>query len=152
MIDKTALAREVRRLAIPAILHSLLQTLVFVVDRVMLGRHGESSLAAMQIGGALEWSIWSVFSAFEVGTIAVAVLVSSPAIGALNAEVPAAVPSLDHSTSLPLPSCAKNHARSRNVAAARSPEILMATTLLAIAWAWANSLAGEKCSQKLVTR
>ncbi len=70
MIDKTALAREVRRLAIPAILHSLLQTLVFVVDRVMLGRHGESSLAAMQIGGALEWSIWSVFSAFEVGTIA----------------------------------------------------------------------------------
>lgn len=59
-----------RRLAIPAITHSLLQTLVFVVDRVMLGRHGEASLAAMQIGGALEWSIWSVFSAFEVGTIA----------------------------------------------------------------------------------
>lgn len=64
------LAREVRRLALPAILHSLLQTLVFVVDRIMLGRHGEASLAAMQIGGALEWSIWSVFAAFEVGTIA----------------------------------------------------------------------------------
>ncbi|MBX3205480.1 MAG: MATE family efflux transporter [Labilithrix sp.] len=47
-----------------------MQTLVFVVDRVMLGRHGEASLAAMQIGGALEWSIWSVFAAFEVGTIA----------------------------------------------------------------------------------
>jgi putative MATE family efflux protein len=60
----------VRRLALPAILHSLLQTLVFVVDRIMLGRHGEASLAAMQIGGALEWSIWSVFAAFEVGTIA----------------------------------------------------------------------------------
>jgi putative MATE family efflux protein len=43
---------------------------VFVVDRVMLGRHGEASLAAMQIGGAFEWSIWSVFAAFEVGTIA----------------------------------------------------------------------------------
>jgi putative MATE family efflux protein len=55
---------------LPAILHSLLQTLVFVVDRVMLGRHGEASLAAMQIGGVLEWSIWSVFAAFEVGTIA----------------------------------------------------------------------------------
>ena len=68
--DANALAREVRRLALPAILHSLLQTLVFVVDRVMLGRHGEASLAAMQIGGALEWSIWSVFAAFEVGTIA----------------------------------------------------------------------------------
>lgn len=65
-----ALAKEVRRLAVPAILHSLLQTLVFVVDRVMLGRHGDASLAAMQLGGALEWSIFSVFAAFEVGTIA----------------------------------------------------------------------------------
>jgi putative MATE family efflux protein len=55
---------------VPAILHSLLQTLVFVVDRVMLGRHGEASLAAMQLGGTLEWSIWSVFAAFEVGAIA----------------------------------------------------------------------------------
>jgi MATE family multidrug resistance protein len=64
------LAREVRRLAFPAILHSLLQTMVFVVDRVMLGRHGEASLAAMQLGGSFEWSIWSVFAAFEVGTIA----------------------------------------------------------------------------------
>ena len=62
--------REVRRLAFPAILHSLLQTLVFVVDRIMLGRHGEASLAAMQLGGAIEWSIWSVFASFEVGTIA----------------------------------------------------------------------------------
>lgn len=68
--DARALAREVRRLALPAILHSLLQTLVFVVDRVMLGRHGEASLAAMQLGSTLEWSIWSVFAAFEVGTIA----------------------------------------------------------------------------------
>jgi putative MATE family efflux protein len=66
----TDLAREVRRLAFPAILHSLLQTLVFVVDRIMLGRHSDASLAAMQVGGAFEWSIWSVFAAFEVGTIA----------------------------------------------------------------------------------
>ena len=64
------LSAEVRKLALPAILHSLLQTSVFVVDRIMLGHHGESSLAAMQLGGALEWSIWSVFAAFEVGTIA----------------------------------------------------------------------------------
>ncbi|MEA2752354.1 MAG: hypothetical protein QOI41_6497 [Myxococcales bacterium] len=67
---RSALSIEVRRLALPAILHSLLQTLVFVVDRIMLGRHGEASLAAMQLGGAIEWSIWSVFAAFEVGTIA----------------------------------------------------------------------------------
>jgi putative MATE family efflux protein len=66
----TDLAREVRRLAFPAILHSLLQTLVFVVDRIMLGRYSDASLAAMQVGGAFEWSIWSVFAAFEVGTIA----------------------------------------------------------------------------------
>jgi MATE family multidrug resistance protein len=69
-LPQTALSSEVRRLALPAILHSLLQTLVFVVDRIMLGRHGEASLAAMQLGGAIEWSIWSVFAAFEVGTIA----------------------------------------------------------------------------------
>ncbi|MDB4993439.1 MAG: efflux family protein [Myxococcaceae bacterium] len=59
-----------RRLAFPAILHSLLQTFVFVVDRVMLGHHADVSLAAMQIAGPLEWSVWSIFAAFEVGTIA----------------------------------------------------------------------------------
>lgn len=70
MTDSSALARDVRRLALPAIAHSLLQTLVFVVDRIMLGHHNEASLAAMQIGGTLEWSIWSVFAAFEVGALA----------------------------------------------------------------------------------
>jgi putative MATE family efflux protein len=65
-----SLSIEVRRLAVPAILNSFLQTLVFVVDRIMLGHHGEATLAAMQIGGTLEWSIWSVFVAFEVGTVA----------------------------------------------------------------------------------
>lgn len=70
MDHRRALAREVRRIAGPAILHSLLQTLVFVVDRAMLGRHGSSSLAAMQLVGTLNWSLWSVFAAFEVGTIA----------------------------------------------------------------------------------
>ncbi|MGD0523628.1 MAG: MATE family efflux transporter, partial [Polyangiaceae bacterium] len=66
----SSLAAQVRRLALPAIAQSLLQTLVFVVDRAMLGQHGEASLAAMQIAGPLEWSLWSVFSAFTVGTIA----------------------------------------------------------------------------------
>ena len=64
------LAREVRALALPAIAHSLLQTLVFVVDRVMLGQHDAASLAAMQLAGPLEWSVFSIFLAFEVGTIA----------------------------------------------------------------------------------
>ncbi len=64
------LTAEVRRLALPAILHSCLQTLVFVVDRAMLGRLGEIPLAAMQIAGPLEWSFFSVLLAFEVGAIA----------------------------------------------------------------------------------
>jgi MATE family multidrug resistance protein len=55
---------------LPAIGSSLLQTMVFVVDRAMLGHHAESSLAAMQVAGPIEWSLWSVFMAFEVGTIA----------------------------------------------------------------------------------
>ena len=65
-----ALATEVRRIALPAIVTSLLATLVFAVDRVMLGRYSETSLAAMQIAGPVEWSLTSVFLAFEVGTIA----------------------------------------------------------------------------------
>jgi Na+-driven multidrug efflux pump len=61
---------RVRRLALPAIGISLLQTAVLVVDRAMLGHHAETSLAAMQVAGILEWSLWSIFSAFEVATIA----------------------------------------------------------------------------------
>jgi putative MATE family efflux protein len=64
------LAGEVRRLAAPAILQSCLQTLVFVVDRFMLGRLGETPLAGMQIAGPLEWSLFSILLAFEVGIIA----------------------------------------------------------------------------------
>jgi len=64
------ISAEVRALALPAIAQSLLMTLVFVVDRAMLGHHDATSLAAMQIAGPIEWSVWSVFLAFEVGTIA----------------------------------------------------------------------------------
>ncbi len=70
MSDSAALGREVRRVALPAILNSLLLTLVVVVDRVMLGHHAESSLAAMQIAGPVEWTVWSLFTAFQVGTLA----------------------------------------------------------------------------------
>ncbi len=57
-------------LALPAIAMSLLHTLVFVVDRIMLGHHSGTSLAAMQLAGPVEWSVLSVFLAFEVGTLA----------------------------------------------------------------------------------
>ncbi len=70
-LRSSGLEKDVRALALPAIAQSLLATLVFVVDRAMLGHHDASSLAAMQIAGPVEWSIWSIFLAFEVGTIAV---------------------------------------------------------------------------------
>jgi putative MATE family efflux protein len=70
LTESASLGREVRRLALPAILNSLLLTLVLVVDRVMLGHHAESSLAAMQIAGPVEWTSWSLFTAFQVGTLA----------------------------------------------------------------------------------
>lgn len=57
-------------LAGPAIAHSLLETLVFLVDRAMLGRHGTASLASMQISGPLTWSVLSVMGAFSVGVVA----------------------------------------------------------------------------------
>lgn len=65
-----SLAREVRRLAIPAIGTSLLQTAVFLIDRIMLGRHGAVDLAAIQIAASVEWSLFSLMSAFTVGTLA----------------------------------------------------------------------------------
>lgn len=64
------LAREIRRLAWPAIAASLLQTAVFLADRVMLGRSSRVDLAAMHIAGNLEWSVFMVMSAFTVGTLA----------------------------------------------------------------------------------
>lgn len=59
------------RVAAPAVAQSLLQTMVFLVDRLMLGRHGEAALASMQVAGPLIWTLQSVFGAFAAGTIAV---------------------------------------------------------------------------------
>lgn len=61
---------EVRRVAGPAILQSFAATLVFAVDRAMLGHAGREALASMQLAGPLEWSIISIFSAFEVAAVA----------------------------------------------------------------------------------
>lgn len=58
-------------LALPAVAQSLLQTLVFLVDRLMLARHSAEALASMQVAGPLVWSLHSVFAAFSAGTVAV---------------------------------------------------------------------------------
>lgn len=62
--------REVMRLTGPAVLTSVLQTVVFLADRIMLGRHSEVALASMQISGSVMWSAFSVFFGAMIGTVA----------------------------------------------------------------------------------
>ncbi len=62
-------AREVLRLAGPAVLTSFLQTLVFLADRLLLGRYSEPALASMQVQGPIVWSVFSVFAGLTVGTV-----------------------------------------------------------------------------------
>lgn len=62
-------ARELLRLAWPAVLTSLLQTLVFLVDRVVLARYSQDALASMQVQGPLLWSLFGVFGGLLVGTV-----------------------------------------------------------------------------------
>lgn len=70
-MTRSPVAREVARLAGPAIAQSLLSTLLFLVDRAMLGRHSAEALASMQISGPLTWSLSSLVGAVQIGAIAV---------------------------------------------------------------------------------
>ncbi len=68
---RRAVLHDVLRLAGPAIAQQLLYTLLFLTDRIMLGHHSAEALAAMQVGGPLIWSLFSVMGAFVAGTVAV---------------------------------------------------------------------------------
>jgi MATE family multidrug resistance protein len=69
-VEPRSVAREVLRLTGPAVLTSLLQTVVFLADRVMLGRFSEDALASMQISGPVLWSVFSIFFGSMIGAIA----------------------------------------------------------------------------------
>ena len=60
---------EVLRLAGPAVLTTFLQTLVFLTDRLLLGRYSQDALASMQVQGPLLWSLYGVFTGLVVGTV-----------------------------------------------------------------------------------
>ncbi len=63
------LTRELVRLALPAIGTSLLQTTVFLTDRLCLARYSEDALASMQVQGTLLWTVYGVFTGLLVGTV-----------------------------------------------------------------------------------
>ncbi|MCT7989977.1 MATE family efflux transporter [Laspinema olomoucense] len=68
--ESIAIGRAVLQLATPAIAQLLLQALVFLADRAMLGHYSSTALASMRISGPLHWCLYSTVSAFSVGTIA----------------------------------------------------------------------------------
>ncbi len=63
------ISQEVLFLAAPAIGQYLLETLVFLVDRLMLGRYDGDALASMQISSTLIWGISSLLSSVSIGSI-----------------------------------------------------------------------------------
>jgi len=66
-----SLTREVWVIAWPAITHMVLISLVFIVDRLMLGRFSSVALASLQLSSPLAFGVYAVLSGFATGTLAV---------------------------------------------------------------------------------
>lgn len=80
-----SMGEEVLRLAMPAIAQLLLQSLVFLLDRIMLGHYSTTALASLRISSSLDWCISTTFSGASVGAIALmgrAVGANRPALAA----------------------------------------------------------------------
>lgn len=63
-------AKKITFLALPVIGSSLLEALIFLVDRAMLGHYSPDALASMQINSPVVWSLWNVLSSFSIGSVA----------------------------------------------------------------------------------
>ena len=66
----SSISDRVIRLALPAIAQLLLQSLVFLLDRIMLGHYSTAALASMRMSSPLHWCLFSTLSAASVGAIA----------------------------------------------------------------------------------
>jgi putative MATE family efflux protein len=62
--------RKILELAWPAILGNFMQTVVNIVDLIMVGRLGATSVAAVGLGGQLLWFLNALMIAVSVGTTA----------------------------------------------------------------------------------
>ena len=85
-----SMGEEVLRLAMPAIAQLLLQSLVFLLDRIMLGHYSTTALASMRVSSSLDWCISTTFSGASVGAIALmgrAVGANKPALAAAVVRV-----------------------------------------------------------------
>ena len=65
------LASEVLVLALPVIGQMLFRTILFFVDRALLGHYSSEALASMQISGTYLFALLMIVGAFTVGAIAV---------------------------------------------------------------------------------
>ncbi len=68
---RRSIRREAARQAWPLVLQSLLRSLMFFVDTIMVGRLGTDALAGMGVAGPVSYLVVSVLGALQIGAIAV---------------------------------------------------------------------------------